>query len=239
MRLAGFPLPDRSLALTTPGISRVARHRFWRAGTLLFMLAGGIRAEIIDRLAVTVDNQPIAQSRVLAELRLTAFLNGEKPEITAAAKRRAADRLVEQTLIRREMQLTQYPGPEPAEVQKLMESVEKPFGSRTAFEEALKNAGVTEPELRQALERQAAVLRFIDLRFRPEVQVTEPDIRLYYDTVLVPEYQKKNLTPPPYDEARSQCEEVLIGQGVDKRVDAWLSDMKGRTRIRYEEEAFQ
>jgi hypothetical protein len=211
------------------------RRLVW-AGILLMCLA---RAEVIDRLAVTVDNQPIAQSRVLAELRLTAFLNGERPEITAASKRQAADRLVEQTLIRREMQLTQYPGPEPSEIEALMESVEKQAGGRDAFEEALERYGVTRPELREALERQAAVLRFIELRFRPEVQVTEPDIRIYYDTVLVPEYKKKNLAPPPYDEARSQCEEALIGERVDKRVDSWLKDMKERTRIRYEEEAFQ
>ncbi len=47
------------------------------------------------------------------------------------------------------------------------------------------------------------------------------------------------MTPPPYDEARSQCEEVLINQRVDKRVDSWLIEMKERTRIRYEEDAFQ
>lgn len=206
---------------------------------LAISLTAAIPAEIIDRIAVTVDNEPIVQSQVMAELRLTAFLNGEKPEVTAAARRQAAGRLVEQTLIRREMQLTQYPEPEPAEIDKLVQAVEKPFGDQAAFDEVLRNYGVSKDELRRALERQAAVLRFIDLRFRPEVQVTEPDIRLYYDTVLVPEYQKKNIAPPAYDEARSQCEEAIVGQRVDKRVDSWLSEMKARTRIRYEEDAFQ
>ncbi len=157
----------------------------------LILSTWSIRAEIIDRIAVTVDNQPIAESKVLEELRLTAFLNGEKAEITAATKRQAAGRLVEQALIRREMQLTQYPAPDPAEVETLFQEIAKPFGSEAAFNEALRNYGIGNPELRQALERQAAVLRFIDLRFRPEVQVIEPDVRLYYDTVLVPELQKK------------------------------------------------
>jgi hypothetical protein len=206
---------------------------------LSILLVGAATAEIIDRIAVTVDSQPIVQSQIIAELRLAAFLNGEKPGITAEARRQAAGRLVEQTLIRREMQLTQYPGPVPTEVDRLLEQVQKPFGSPAALDEALKNYGVSREELKRALERQAAVLRFIDLRFRPEVQVTEPEIRLYYDTVFAPEYQKKKLAPPAYDEARSQCEEVLINQRVDKRVDTWLGDMKARTRIRYEEDAFQ
>ncbi|MGE5569285.1 MAG: hypothetical protein ACM3S5_09645 [Rhodospirillales bacterium] len=197
------------------------------------------RPEVIDRIAVTVDNQPIAESRVVEELRLTAFLNGAKAEITPQAKRAAADRLVEQTLIRREMQLTQYPPPDPAEVESLLEQVMAPFGSQAAFEQALKDYGIGREELKQALERQAAVLRFIDLRFRPEVQVIEPDIRLYYDTVLVPQFQKQNLTPPSYDEAHSQCEEAVISRRVDERVDSWLAEMKKRTRIRYEEDAFQ
>jgi hypothetical protein len=206
---------------------------------LLILLAAAAPAEIIDRIAVTVENQPIAESKVLEELRLTAFLNGEKAEITAEAKRAAAGRLVEQELIRREMQLTQYPPPDPEEVEALLAAIVKPFGSEAAFNEALKNHGIAKEELRQVLERQAAVLRFIDLRFRPEVQVIEPDIRLYYDTVLVPEFEKKNMPPPPYDEARTQCEEAIVGQRVDKRVDSWLAETKERTRIHYEEDAFQ
>jgi hypothetical protein len=93
--------------------------------------------------------------------------------------------------------------------------------------------------LNQALSRQAAVLEFIELRFRPQVQVPEQDVRQYYETVFVPEHQRKRSPPPPFEEARSECEETLAQQLVDKLVDTWLKELKGRMRIRFQEEAFQ
>jgi hypothetical protein len=44
---------------------------------------------------------------------------------------------------------------------------------------------------------------------------------------------------PSFEDIRPQCEEELVGQLVDKRVDLWLREAKGRSRITYEEDAFQ
>jgi hypothetical protein len=203
---------------------------------LLFSLA---RAEIIDRVAVTIDSQPITESQLLEELRVTAFLNGEKPDLSPANRRRTADRLVEQTLIRREMELTRYAGPEQAEIEAALKAVKSRFAGEAEFERELKACGIGADALDQALARQAAALRFIELRFRPQVQVQEAEARQYYETVYLPECRRKQVRPLSFEEARSQCEEALVQQLVDRRVDAWLGEMKERTRIRYTEAAFQ
>ncbi len=46
------------------------------------------------------------------EVRVTAFLNREKVDLGAEARKQAADRLIEQALIKREMDLSHYPLPE-------------------------------------------------------------------------------------------------------------------------------
>lgn len=197
------------------------------------------RSEIIDRIAVTIDRQPITESQLLEELRVTAFLNGEKPDLSPANKRRTADRLVEQTLIRREMELTHFAGPERAESEDALKAVRSRFADQAGFERELKAYGIDAAELDRALARQAAVLRFIELRFRPQVQVQEAEVRQYYETVYLAECRRKQLRPASFEEARAQCEEALAQQRVDKQVDAWLADVKGRSRIRYTEAAFQ
>ena len=71
------------------------------------------QGEIIDRIAVAVGNQVITESEILRDIRITAFLNDTELDFSPKAKRRAADRLVEQKLVNKEMELTKYPGPEP------------------------------------------------------------------------------------------------------------------------------
>lgn len=197
------------------------------------------RAEIVERIVATIDNRPIMQSQLLEELRVTAFLNGEKPDLGPANRRRTAVRMVEQTLFRREMELTHFAEPEAAQIEEALKAVKGRFGGAAEFERELKACGIGESALGPALERQMALLAFIELRFRPQVQVLETEARKYYETVVVPEYARKRLPPPPFEEARGQCEEALVQQLVDQRVEAWLQEAKGRTRIRYTEEAFQ
>jgi len=197
--------------------------------------------EIIDRIAVRVDNQVITESRVLEDLRMAAFLNGDKPDFSPAGKRKAAGRLVDRILIRREMELTQYSMPAPLEAGQILEQI-KPsrFPDPARFREELARGGIAEPDLQQYLLRQAATLRFIDARFKPEVQVSESEIRDCYENRILPEYRKRNVrAEPSFDDARNQCEEILAAERVDKVLERWLKETKDRVRIVYQEDAFQ
>ena len=165
------------------------------------------------------------------ELRLAAFLNEEKPDFSAEARRGAAARLVERLLIEREIELTRFPAPAPEDAAKLLEQVRR--GREEAqYREALAAYELTEATLRQYLLRQAALLRFIEVRFRPEVQVSEEDIRNCSQ-------QHAPQTRASSEEARARCEETLLAAGVDKAVERWLRDVQARARIVYREEAFQ
>ena len=70
-----------------------------------------LRAEIIDRIAVSVGNQAITISDLDREIRVTAFLNRTPPDFSPAARRATADRMVEQRLILRELENSRYPSP--------------------------------------------------------------------------------------------------------------------------------
>jgi hypothetical protein len=197
-------------------------------------------AEIIDQIAVTLDQSAITSSQIVEAIRVTAFINGEQPDLGPASRRRTADRLIEQALVLREMDLTRFPKPGAADVQAALKQVKSRFHSEEDFQNALAAAGVTAKQLEDALLRQITLLRFIDLRFRPEVQVQENDIFEYYDKVFVPALRAKGVAAvPSFEDARAQCEEALTGELVDKRVDAWLKDARARARITYVEDAFQ
>jgi hypothetical protein len=204
------------------------------------LFAALLPAEIVDRIAVTVDNRVIATSEIGEALRVAAFLDGEKPDLGPAARRRMADRLIEQILVRREMELTRYPEPSPAEIADAVDQVKRRFAGDAEFQRELAAYKLTQRQIEDALRRQITLLRYIDLRFRPEVQVQENDVMQYYETVFLPEIRKKGVTPdPPFEDVQDECEEALTAGLVDKRMDAWLAEARGRARIEYDEDAFR
>lgn len=212
-----------------------------RIGIILITVSLGLlRAEVIDRVAAAVGWNVITTSEIVEEIRVTAFLNGEKPEFSADSKRAAAARLVEQTLIAREMAAGQFPAPEPAEVDRTLDEVKKQrFASEAEYRRSLVEYGLQEEDLRRHLLKQLATLRFVDLRFRPAVQVLEADIWEYYRYKLVPQWKDKAGKPPSFEEARSNVEEILKQQRVNQTLDNWIKEMRTRIRIEYQEEAFQ
>src|SRR5580658_3926364 len=56
-------------------------------------------AEVVDRIAVTVDKQVIAESDVILYLRVAAFLDRKPVDLSGAAKRAAAAALVDRYLM--------------------------------------------------------------------------------------------------------------------------------------------
>ncbi len=187
---------------------------------------------------MTVDSQVITASQLTQEIRVTAFINDEKPDLSSANRRKAANRLVEQALIKREMELAHYPEPPESDVDKTLQQVKSRFPDGAQFRNALQQYGIIEADLRQFLFKQAAALQFIEYRFRPEVFVTELEIRACYENQVVPAYQKQHGREPSFDEARSQCEEMIAARRVDQLVDQWMKDARSRADVVYQEDAF-
>lgn len=208
---------------------------------LFSLLAATARAAIIDRIAVTLDNQVITASEIILEIRITAFLNGDALDFSPEARRKAANRLIEQELIRKEMQVGRYTSPSPEEVEPMLKQIQtQRFPSAGEYHEALAKYGVSEEQLKSHLLWQLTLLRFIEIRFRPAVEVTDAQIQAYFNQ-NVAELQKRagtsrNLT---LDDVRAQIRDILTEQGADKQLDEWLAGARKRTRIEFHEEAFQ
>jgi hypothetical protein len=198
------------------------------------LLASVATAEIIDRIAVTVERRVITESEIIRQQRIAAFLNGEKPDFSSAAKRAMADRLVEQVLIRRELETSGY-DPSSSTVNKNYQQVKARFKSDEAYKQALAQYGITDEDVREALEWQVALLEFVDQRFRPGVQIPESEIREYYDQQVAQNPNKL----PPYEEAKEDIEQILTSQRVDNALDRWLGQARTQARMRYREEVFK
>src|SRR5581483_4264403 len=135
------------------------------------VLALPASADLVDRIAVAVGNRAIKESQIISDIRVAAFLNGGTLDLSGAAKRKAADQLVDQALIRTEMARGSYPPPSDADVNDLLKRVKDAefHGDSAAYQKALSKYGLTEAELKAHLAWQLQVLRFVSGRFEPAV----------------------------------------------------------------------
>jgi peptidyl-prolyl cis-trans isomerase SurA len=201
----------------------------------------GSRADIIDRIAVTLDSQVITESEVLLEIRLTAFQNGAPLDFKPEAKREAAGRLIEQKLIRKEIEVGHYIQPNPADVEPMLKQMEaQRFHSPDEFRHALEKYEVRAEDLKAHLLWQLTLLRFIDVRFRPGIQITDQDIQQYFNQKL-PELEKQAGPEKRIrlDDLRDKIQEALTDERVDQQLNDWLAETRKHMRIEFHPEAFQ
>jgi hypothetical protein len=201
---------------------------------ILLLTACLTPAEIIDRVAVSVDNAVISESEILRQIRLTALFNDEPVVTTPEKKRETAQRLIEQMLIRREIATTRYLSEDPEAHKPAYQALLESIGGEAAYKARLDKYNVSDAEVRDALGWQATLLSFVQVRFRPGVQVQDSDIREYYDFEVATKPD-----PPPFEEVREEIDTMLTEQRVNAALDRWLGQARTQTQIRYRTEVFE
>ena len=133
---------------------------------ILAVLAAICPAAVIDRVAVVVGKTVFTQSEVDDEARLSELEGGKPLDLSAAQRKQAAERLVDQELLREEMSATQFQGPA-SDADALLRSFrQRHFPSLAQYHAALARYGVTEDAIKQRLIWEVALLRFTDQRFK-------------------------------------------------------------------------
>ncbi len=208
------------------------------AAILSFLLTA--QAEIIDRIAITVGNQVITELQIDEELRVTALLNHETQVVRNLENRRdAADRLVEQLLIKLEMQLSRYALPDSSEVDKYYQQVEEVNGGPAEFEKLLASFHLTPSVLRSHLDLQLTELKFIDVRFRPDANVSDTDIEAAYQAKIAAWQQTHTGPLPTLDESRETLRAMLVEDRTDAALNTWLAETRKRIRLIYLDKTLQ
>ena len=140
-----------------------------RIGIILLITNSIIWAEVYDRVAVAVGNHAIKASDIDRDIRLTAFLNGAKLDFSSPEQRKAADRLIDQWVIREEMAKRNYASVSPATADEVLNKIKAArFPNPVQYQQALNRYGINESELKAHVAWQATVLRFVAERFQSQ-----------------------------------------------------------------------
>lgn len=176
---------------------------------------------------MTVGQQTITQLQLDEEIRITALLNRRQVARDVETRRAAADRLVEQLLIQREMEQSRYPLPGQEDLDLYLEQIRAQNGGEAGLAKALATYNLTEGTLRQHLEAQLVTLRFIEYRFRPDVAISDEEIEAAYKGEA-----GKNAT-------RESIRTTLMEARTDAALNAWLAERRRQVNIVYLDKTLQ
>ena len=197
----------------------------------LAVAASPASAETLDRIAVSVGPDVITESQIILDLRVAAFLDQKSVDLSGEAKRKAADRLVDQLLILREAVDSHVTLPSVEATAGLI----APYKAESGYQANLQRYGISERDLGAHLLSGLRTLTFTDLRFRPDVQISDEDARSYYDKLPDSAAAPK----PSFESSREEIEKLLTEQRVIDSLDKWLGMARSGANIRYREKAFE
>lgn len=209
-----------------------------RPGRILLALAlsASLNATIIDRIAIVVRDGIIKDSDIDRDIRVVDFLNQEKLTFDDAARRTAASRLIDQSLIQREIDVGEYRTATEADAEQLLEKTQKDrHQSPALFASVLDKYGLTREQLKGYLRWQLTVLRFIDERFRPAVLVTDEEVEQYYRDHASEFRDASTGQARTLDEARQDVRNTLTEQRVNKQFETWLEARRKSANVQYRE----
>ena len=199
-------------------------------------------AAVVDRVAVVVGNDVITESEVNEELRLEEFMQSQPLDFSPQLRRAAADRLVDQQLIRQEMEVAHYQAPDPSKADAMLGNFrQQHFRSDAEFRAALQRYGLAQDQLKRYVLWQLTVIQFTDERFHPIPQENqESSANRQLPPAATPQ-PPANHPGPQAPDALQSADRLAPGAAaaVDEQLDAWLKQARSNTRVAYKQEAFQ
>jgi hypothetical protein len=189
---------------------------------------------IVDRIAVVVGRTAIKTSDIERDLRVTQFLNGQPSDTSAEQRRAAAQRLIDQALIRRDLMQAGSSGVLTEDAKGMLEQLRKDRfqGSDAEMKTELSKRGLTPAQLTQYLQWQMTVLRFIDERFRPGVIITDEEVAKYREAHSA-ELARQFPGPNSPAAQTTRVREILEGEQINRNFEEWLDQTRKSARIEY------
>jgi hypothetical protein len=198
---------------------------------LVVVLAAAVAAEVVDRIAATVNDVAIPESEVRKAI-VTSALRPEAGESPEAFRARVLDALIDQHLEYEDAQRFGPAPPDAAEIAAAMRSLEDRLRAEGNDPETeFARAGLTREEVRAALERQLLIRRYLRERFTPVALADEERAKEEYEKFYVPERRAAGLPVPPFETVAEEMRRRAQERAFEEEVEKWRKELRAKARV--------
>jgi hypothetical protein len=172
-------------------------------------VAGPLNAAVVERILAVVDGRPL----FLSEVRVLGSVRGV--EAKAALEAAVDEKLMYQEAARAPQAATSS-----EEEQAAFDSLVSRIGARAV--------GIPELDLRNLARREATILKYIRLRFLPQIRIDDDDVRRAYEAETA-----GAAAAPSLEEAEPGLRQQLTDKELDQRIEAWVRELRSAADVRY------
>ncbi|HXM67950.1 MAG TPA: SurA N-terminal domain-containing protein [Candidatus Acidoferrum sp.] len=191
--------------------------------------------QVIDRIVATVNGQVILQSDWDEALCYEALLtNRNLNRFTDDDRRAVLDRLIDQELLREQMKSADFRHATDEEVASRVAEARKLYpqaASDEAWRGVLAQYHLIEKDVQEHVRQQIDVMRLIDARLRPTVQIDSKSIEAYYRDQFVPQLKEAGASEVPLAEVSAKIRELLTQEKVSELLVSWLQTLRSEGQV--------
>lgn len=193
---------------------------------------------LLDRVVAVVNGEVILESDVDEERRYEEIQPYR--EAGAFSRDRAIQRLIDRALILQQADLQPEDSVPDAELDAQLTTLRKDIPAckqyncetDAGWKKYLGGHGFTESEFRERWRQRMELLKFIEVRFRSGITISDDQIKTYYEKTMLPEYAQRNVAPPKLETISKRIEEVLLQQQVSNLLQDWLKSLRAQGSVR-------
>jgi len=203
----------------------------------IFLIApmAAFAGEVIDGVIATVNRKPVLQSDWDDAVRFEALMQ-QKPlrSVTEADRADALQRLIDRRLLEIQMTDPNYLAPSREEVRanlaKLRDQIPA-AKTEGGWEKLITAYGFSQREMEASVRHEMQMMKFIEVRLRPNVHVQPEEVEAYYRNQVLPDMEKAGIKVVTLQEVEPKIRELLVQQHMDELLDAWLHNLRQQTQI--------
>jgi len=193
-------------------------------------------AEVIDRIVATVNGHIILQSDLDEALCYEALLSGRTiAQFTEEDRRSVLDRLIDQKLLGEQMKSTESPHTSGSEAAARVAEGRKQYpeaATEEGWQSLLAKYHLNEKDLVAHVQEQIDLMRLVDARLRPTVQIDSKSIEAYYREQFVPQLRQSGAAEVPLVDVSAKIRELLTQQKVSELLISWLQSLRSESDVR-------
>ncbi len=199
----------------------------------------GVQGTVLDRIVAIVNDDVILESDVDEERRFESIqpYRGSAAEFS---RERAVQRLIDRALILQQAALEPEGAITDQDLDSQLTKLRKDIPSCAQYhcdtdagwQKYLADRGFTVEEFKELWRKRMQLLRFIEVRFRNGIHISDDEIKEYYEKTMLPEYAQQKATPPKLETLSTRIEEVLLQQQVSNLLRDWLKSLRAQGSVR-------
>ncbi len=189
-------------------------------------------AEVVDRIVATVNGHIILQSDWDEALCYEALLNGRSlGQFTEDERHAVLDRLIDQELLGEQMKSAFFQHASESEAAARVANARKQYPDAAGWQAVLSRFQLSEKDVIGHVQQEIDLMRLVDARLRPAVQIDSKSIESYYREKFAPQLKQNGSSNITLADVSGKIRELLTEEKVNELLVSWLQSLRSESKV--------